>query len=131
MIDCRFFSKIGSCFIMNQRIDKRKILMKDSIVFSKLEGSKNKTKSFPAVLDKEGERHVAQVIMKKHHTKSTNKQRLSIEIRLNHVLKDLIINIDKSEDEDNTQDSRRKREKQPKEAAKDEEFKCIKEDQPS
>jgi hypothetical protein len=35
------------------------------------------SKSFLAVPDKEGERHVSQVIMKKTHTKSTNKLRLS------------------------------------------------------
>jgi hypothetical protein len=112
---------------------KGKSLMKekDSVVFSKSEGSKNMTKSFPAVPDKEGERHVAQVITKKPHTKSTNKLRLSTEIRLNLVLKYLIINIDKSEDEDNTQASRRKRAKQPKEVAKAEAVKGIEEDQPS
>jgi hypothetical protein len=68
MIDCGFFSKTSSCFITNHRISKGKILMKYSGVFRKSEGSKNMTKSFPAVPDKEGERHVAQVITKKHHT---------------------------------------------------------------
>jgi len=42
--------------------------MKYSGVFRKSEGSKNMKKSFPTVPDKEGERHVAQVITKKHHT---------------------------------------------------------------
>jgi hypothetical protein len=42
----------------------------------------------------------------------------------------LIINIDKYEDEDNTQASTSKREKQPKEAAKAEAVKGIEEDQP-
>jgi hypothetical protein len=110
---------------------KGKSLMKDKdlVFFSKLEGSNNMTKSFPAVPDKKGERHAAQVIMKKTHTKYTNKLRLTTEIRLNLVLKYLIINIYKSEDEDITQSSRRKREKQPKGVAKDEAVKGIEEDQ--
>jgi hypothetical protein len=58
---------------------KGKILMKekDSVVFSKSEYSKNMTKLFPKVLDKEGQRNVAQVTMKKPHTESTNKLRLN------------------------------------------------------
>jgi hypothetical protein len=77
---------------------KGKIVMKekDSVVFIKSKGSKNMKKSFPVVRDKQGERHVAQFIMKKNHTKSTNKLRLSTEIRLNIFLNDLIINVDKS-----------------------------------
>jgi hypothetical protein len=50
---------------------------------------------------------------------------------LNPVLKYLIINIDKSKDEDSTQVSRSKRAKQPKEVAKTEADKGIEEDQPS
>jgi hypothetical protein len=111
---------------------KGKILMKekDSVVFIKLEGSKNMTKSFPLVSDKEGERNVAQVITKKPDTKYTNKLRLSKKIRLDLVLKYLIINIDKFEDEDNTQASRSKRARQKKEVAKVEAVKSIEEDKP-
>jgi hypothetical protein len=68
--------------------DKGKNLMKekDLVVFNKSDGSKNMTKSFPEVPDKEGERYVAQVITKKHHIEYTNKLRLSTKIRLNPLL---------------------------------------------
>jgi hypothetical protein len=79
-------------------------LMKDSVGSNKPGGLKNMENSS----EKEGEKHVVQAITRKPCTKLINKLRSNAKIRLNPVLKDLVINVDEneSEDEDSAQVSR-------------------------
>ena len=71
-------------------------LMKDSVGSNKPRGLKNMEKSSK----KEGEKHVVQDITRKPCTKLINKLRSNVKIRLNPILKDLVINVDENESED-------------------------------
>jgi hypothetical protein len=84
---------------------------KDSTIFSK-EGS---SKNMIGLSNKKRGRHVAQILTTKSHAKSADEPRLGKEIRLNPIMKDLIING--YEDAYNTQYGVRKRRKQQKEEA--------------
>jgi hypothetical protein len=98
---------------------------KDSTVFNKSGSSKNMTE----LSNKKRERHAAQILTTKSHAKSVDEPRLGEEIRLNPIMKDLIINgyVDGS----NTQVGVSKRKKQRKEEAKAGTVKSIEENQPS
>jgi hypothetical protein len=98
---------------------------KDSMVFSKSGSSKNMTE----FSNKKRERHVAQILITKSHAKSVDEPRLSEEIKLNPIMKDLIING--FADGYNTQVGVSKRKKQRKERAKAGTVESIKENQPS
>jgi hypothetical protein len=95
---------------------------KDSMVFNKAGSSKNMTE----LSNKKRERHVAQILTTKSPAKSVDEPRLSEEIGLNIIMKDLIING--YADGYNTQDGVSKRKKQQKEEAKAGAVKSIEED---
>jgi hypothetical protein len=77
---------------------------------------------------KKRERHVAQILTTKSRAKSVDEPESGEEIRLNPIMKDLIING--YADGYNTQDGERKRKKQRKEEAKAGTVKSVEENQP-
>jgi hypothetical protein len=113
--------EIGSCSLKTQRKLRRNIQR----FFNKLRNLNNMTK----LSSKKRERHDAQLLTTKSRTKSTDEPGSGEDIRLNHIMKDLIING--YADGHYTQDGERKRKKQWKEEAKDRIVKGIEEDQPS
>jgi hypothetical protein len=79
--------------------------------------------------NKKRERHTAQILTTKSRTKSVDELESGEGIRLNPIMKDLIING--YADGYNTQAGESKRKKQRKEAAKVGTVKKVEEDQPS
>jgi hypothetical protein len=98
---------------------------KYSAGFSKSGSSKNMTE----LSNKKIERHAAQILTTKSHEKYVDEPRLDEEIRMNPIMKDLIIN--RYVDEYNTQVGVSKRKKQRKEEAKAGTIKSIEENHPS
>ena len=98
---------------------------KDSTFLIKSGNSKNMIE----LSNKKRERHAAQILTTKSHAKSVDEPRLGEEIRLNPIMKDLIING--YADGYNTQAGVSKRKKQWKEEAKAGTIKSIEENQPS
>jgi hypothetical protein len=98
---------------------------KDLVVFSEPRNSNNMTK----LSSKKRERHVAQLMTTQFHSKSTDETGSGEEIRLNPIMKDLIING--YADGHCTQAGERNMKKRWKEEVKDGTIKGTEEDQPS
>ena len=99
--------EIGSWSLANQGVEG-----KDPTIFSKPGNSNNMTR----ISSKKRERHVVQLLTTKFRAKAADEPISGEEIRLNPIIKDLIING--YADESNTQAGARKGKKKLKEEAK-------------